>query len=109
VSSAEKHHFGSEKTKDKKPKKTMRDRFGAFMDFNRSPILKKIDDIYNTIPTAQEVMSYINRLPERAKEYAENKKLELLAAEYRESSVTDQYIKYAGRKLLLRNEIQLLA
>ncbi|MBC7472439.1 MAG: hypothetical protein H7196_04250 [candidate division SR1 bacterium] len=91
-----------------KPKSAMREKLDAFLDFKKSPTLKLINDAYAAIPTDQEAMNFIMRLPKRAKEYLENKNLEKLATVYQKGGVTNQYIKYAGRKLLLRNEIQSL-
>lgn len=94
---------------NQKPKSVMRERIDAFLDFKKSPTLKVINDVYAAIPTNQEAMNFITQLPERAKEYLKNKDLEKLATVYQEGGVTNQYVKYANRKLLLRNEIKTLA
>jgi hypothetical protein len=109
VSSTEKQKTVSDQTIDKKPKTSMSEWLNSFRDFKRSPILQIINDACEGIPSVQKILDHINQLPEKAKEYVEKKKLDQLALEYQASGVTNKYIKYAGRKLILRDEILSIA
>jgi hypothetical protein len=98
-----------EKTMTEKPKSTMQIYWENFKNFKKSPILNAISNTARLIPSDDQLIAFISGLPYQAKEYLKNKDLERLADTYSESGLTDQYLKYATRKMILRDEIQSLA